>query len=174
MASKPMLVFFTALLQTCYLKGKTGIHESGITVSTRKLAGETLLIFHTDCEEGRKSLHMTTSGIKICDYFVFYTKDNDNAEVVCLLELKGSGLKDASKQVLETHTYTIAALKEKSRKELYQHISWKVCICLHGQASRGSRHIHDELIQRFGKSNICIKHGITKFDMGEILRKSAR
>ncbi len=174
MASKPMLVFFTALLQTCHLKGKTSIHESGIMVSTRKLAGETLLIFHTDCDEGRKSLRMTTSGIKICDYLVFYTKDGDIAEVVCFLELKGSGLKDASKQVLETHQHTIAVLKEISRKEQYQHVSWKVCICLHGQASRGSRHIQDELIQTFGKSNICIKHGITKFDIGEILRKNTK
>lgn len=174
MASKPVLVFFTALLPTCHLKGKTSIHESGITVSTRKLAGETMLIFHTDCDEGRKSLRMTTSGIKICDYLVFYTQDGDITEVVCYLELKGSGLKDASKQVLETHQRTIAILKEKSRKEQYQHVSWKVRICLHGQASRSSRHIQDELIQTFGKSNICIKHGITKFDMGDLLRKSTK
>ncbi|MEO8974056.1 MAG: hypothetical protein ABI406_20910 [Ktedonobacteraceae bacterium] len=169
MASKPMLTFLEATLQYCYV-AKTSVHEEGLTVSTEKLAGETILFFNTDCDEGRKTLHMVEQGQKICDYLIFYTKDNEKREIVCYLELKGGKLENAKKQVLNTHK-RVRVLSEDKLGKLIEPVIWKACICLHGQAPRNGQRIVDELISIFGKNNVRIKHGVKHFKLlGEFLR----
>src|SRR5947209_17197983 len=111
MASKPMFTLIKATLQTCRIEG-TSVRESGLIVSIETQPGEMILFFHIDQDEGRKYLKMVGEGLKICDYLVFYTKDDEDRELVCLLELKGRKLEDAVKQVLNTHRQ---ALHTKSR-----------------------------------------------------------
>src|SRR5205085_6238315 len=138
MASKPMFTLIEATLQTCRIEG-TSVRESGLTVSTETQPGEMILFFHIDQDEGRKYLKMVGESLKICDYLVFYTKDDEDRELVCLLELKGRKLEDAVKQVLNTHRHIRALSNEKIPLKQHQHIAWKICICLHGQAPRSSQ-----------------------------------
>jgi hypothetical protein len=170
MASKPMLTFLTVLLQGCRMQG-TSVRESGITVSTEILAGETIIFFHLDCDEGRTSLKMTDEGVKICDYIIFYTEDKEDKEIVCFLEPKGTDLKVAAKQVEQTHKHTAALSNENIHRKHHQHITWRICICLRGQAPSTNQRIRDQLKQNFGKGNVEIKHGITRHDIGPLLRR---
>lgn len=174
-SSKPMLVLLNGTLQSCCQKG-TSVNESGLTVSTERLPGETILFFHTDCPEGRKSLGMVEAGIQVCDYLVLYLKDGEGREIVCFLELKGKKLDDAINQVLSTHQRVVALAREKiDRQQLQNNVGWKACICLHGQAPRNGARIENQLIEKFGKSNVRIKHGI-KHDklLGEFLREKTK
>lgn len=159
MASKPVLSFLSTTLQACSIEG-TRVRESGLIVSTEVLAGETILFFHIDCEDGRNSLGIVGKGAKICDYLVFYTKDDDNKEVICLLELKGKDLNSAIEQIIQTHRNIHMIAKEHLGKHVQQ-ILWKACICMHGQAPRNRQSDRDTLIRVFGKENVRIKHGTT-------------
>ena len=149
MASKPMLTLVTSVLQSCRVQG-TSFRQSGITVSTRPLAGETIIFFLIDCDEGRTSLKMTESGVKICDYIIYYTNDGEDGEIVCLLEVKGKNLKIAANQVLITHEHVAALSREKIHINYHQNIKWRVCICLRSHAPSSSQRIHDQLKEKFG------------------------
>lgn len=174
MVSKPLQSFLSAHLQSCQKEG-TRVQEEGIRVSTTKMAGEIIILFHTDCDEGRRGLKMEAPGIKICDYLFYYTKEGKKAEVVCFLELKGKKLEDAVEQVHKTHMQLEAMSKEEIHRTHHPNFIWKVCICLSGQASSmsHSQRIHDELKQKYGKGNVEIKHGM-RHDIGPLLRKEAR
>ena len=74
MVSKPLFVLLNGTLQTCLINGATRVRESGLTVSTEKLPGETILFFRTDSGEGRKKLNMLQENLKICDYLVYYSR----------------------------------------------------------------------------------------------------
>lgn len=169
MASKPMLSLLNATLDACRIEG-TRVRESGLTVSTEVVQGETILFFHIDCEDGRKNLNLVGIGAKICDYLVFYTKDGEDREIVCFLELKGKDQDGAIKQVLHTYQRVLELSKAKVGN-YHQLVTWKVCICLHGQAPRNRQSNLDQLITVFGKSNIDIKHGRKQYtQLGEFLR----
>ncbi len=171
MASKPMLTLLINRLEVCLIEG-TRVRESGLTVSTETLPGETILFFHTDCDEGRRNLNMVGVGLKVCDYLVFYTKDDENKETVCFLELKGKRLEDATKQVISTYNRVKSLSREEIGRDQYPYITWKVCICMHGQAPRDTQRIADQLIEKFGKGNILIKHGTKHYQLlGVFLRK---
>src|SRR5579859_7057861 len=112
MASNLMLALLTEKLQVCCIEG-TRVRESGLTVSTEVFAGEIVHFFHTDTKEGRKNLNMVEEGSKICDYLIFYAKDNANSEAVCFLELKGKHLDEAVKQILSTYQRVRELAREK-------------------------------------------------------------
>lgn len=171
MASISMVALLNDTLAECLIAG-TGVRESGLTVSTEKLPGETILFFHLDCAEGRHSLNMAVTGLKICDYLILYTKDSEQKEIACFLELKGKKLEDAIRQVLSTRESLQALVKTKIERKQQQYITWKVGICLHGHAPRPGQHNIDELIKNFGKSNILIKHGMKQYKLlGSFLRE---
>lgn len=171
MTSKPMLNFLRSKLGNCCKKGTTSAHESGLTVSIKPLSRETVLFFHIDSNEGRKSLNMMEEGLRACDYLVYFTEDGNPGEVICFLELKGSRLDDAIKQVLSTHKNFLSIWEEKMGKKQQVFIAWKVCICLHGQAPRNGLRMVDQLKKTFDKKDICIKHGTKQFKLlGEFLR----
>ena len=170
MASKLVLSFFNATLQACFIEG-TRVRESGLIVSTEVLAGETILFFHIDCEDGRNSLGIAGKGAKICDYLVFYTKDDDSKEIICLLELKGKDLNSAIEQIIQTYRNIHVMAKEHLGKHVQQ-IRWKTCICMHGQAPRNRQSDRDTLIRVFGKENVRIKHGVKHdAELGFFLRE---
>src|SRR5437773_10121294 len=120
-------------LQSCREPG-TSIQESGIKVSTEKQKDEDIVFFHTDCDEGRKGLQMEAEGKKISDYLIYYTKKAEKSEVICFLELKGTKLETAVKQVTETHEHVDALSKEEIHSRHHSNFKWRICICLHGSA----------------------------------------
>jgi hypothetical protein len=170
MASESMFVLLTGRLGSCRIDG-TGVRESGLVVSAETLTGETILFFHIDSPEGRQCLDLLSEGAKACDYLVFYTKNNDDKEIVCFLELKGKKLEDAIRQVLSTHQRIVILAKEEIDRKLHAYIVWKVCICLHGQAPRSGQQSVDQLIKTFGKDNVLVKHGVKHYKLlGTFLR----
>jgi hypothetical protein len=171
MVSKPLFVLLNATLQTCLINGATRVRESGLTVSTEKLPGETILFFRTDSGEGRKNLCMLQDNLKVCDYLVYYAKAEHEKEIICFLELKGKNVEEAVRQVINTCQYVKALIKQHITESQHQHIVRKVCICLHGRTSRLKQSLNDQLIKEFGKNNIRIKHGLTHDkELGSFLR----
>jgi hypothetical protein len=139
----------------------------------REALGETILFFRTDSGEGRKKLNMLQENLKICDYVVYYAKSDEEKEIICFLELKGKKLEEAARQVISTCYHVNALIKQQIAENQHQKFVRKVCICLHGQASRLKQSLNDQLIKEFGKDNIRIKHGITHDkELGSFLRYS--
>lgn len=140
-------------LSPCLIQGKTSITESGITVSTDRILDEIILFYRTDSDEGRTCLG--AMGSRLCDCLVFYTKESESEEILCFLELKAAGLKDAKEQIIQTHQKIKTLLDMNMLQATHM-----ACICMRRQAPLGDmRHI-DELKRRFGKDKIRIKQGI--------------
>ena len=170
MPSKPLHAFLVTNLQSCRKHG-TSAKEKGLKVSTETLEGEAILFFHTDCNEGRECLKITNQGKKVCDYLIYYSKEYKQTEIVCLLELKGTNLQDAAKQVTETHGHLKILINAEFRSGEPQDLTWRICICLRSHAPSINQRIRDELKQNYGNKNVEIKHGIAQHDIGPLLRR---
>ncbi len=171
MPMKPLHAFLVANLQGCRKSG-TSASERGLRVSTERLTGETIIFFHTDSDEGRECLRITSIDNKVCDYFIYYSMDGRRSEIVCLLELKGTNLEDAEKQVRETHEH----LKLLFNALMYndnQNLIWRVCICLHNHAPNVNQRIRDRLKRDYGRGNVEIRHGVSHHDIGPLLRRDS-
>ncbi|HVB75373.1 MAG TPA: hypothetical protein VNE38_17620 [Ktedonobacteraceae bacterium] len=171
MPSKPLHAFLDTNFQSCRKHGTSTNREHGLKVTTTTLEGETIIFFHTDCNEGRECLRITNPGYKVCDYLIYYSKEDKQNEIACLLELKGTNLEDAKKQVTETHRYLNVLLSANFRSGEAQSLRWRICICLHSHAPSTNQRIRDELIRDYGKKNIEIKHGIPQHNIGLLLRR---
>lgn len=162
-AVKPMQDFLNSALKVCLCSG-TSVNESGLAVSAEKKQNEVILFFHIDCSDGRKCLNMLSDGVRICDYLVFYTKDNDQKEVVCFLELKGGKEKDAVEQIMSTYAgFKRLIVKNDSgqQSKVVENALLKACICFHGTSPRLDPDARKKLKEVF-RQNVLIKHGINK------------
>ena len=169
MASDSMRTLLSVTLAGCFVRG-TSVTESGLTVSTDRLSGEIILFFKTDSPEGRQSLGITGENLKACDCLVLYAKENDRAEIACFLELKGKKLEVAVKQVINTFRHAKMRIEREVEKEQHPYITWKVCICMQGQAPRNEQKSRDELENIFGP-HVRIKHGVKHYkELGSFLR----
>lgn len=160
---KPMQGFLNSALKVCLCSG-TRVSESGLVASAEKRRSEVILFFHVDCSDGRKCLNMLSDGVRICDYLIFYTKDNDQKEVVCFLELKGGKEKDAVEQIMSTYAgfkRLIAKNNSGQQPKVIENVLWKACILLHGTSPGTDSDAKNKLKKVFGK-NVSIKHGINK------------
>ena len=172
MPSKPLHDFLNAHLKNCCTQ-KTSAQESGIQVRTEPLLGEKILFFHTDCDEGRTCLKMKLTGAssnKICDYLIYYTKDDQERETVCFLELRSTDLASATEPIKDVHKQTNMLIRDEIPGKCHEDFAFRVCICLRSQAPSTGQHIKNLLIQTFGKGNVEIKHGTTPYDIGPFLR----
>lgn len=172
---KPLLVFLNATFQACRARG-TSAQESGLKVSAEKQQDEIINFYHADSNDGRKCLNVDGEGKKICDYLVFYSKDKTSGEVLCFLELKGSGEEDAIKQILSTHDSMLALLKVRCTGKQYtsvlEHLVCKACICLHGHTPTGNQRAKETLSKRFGRGNVRFKYGVKHYKLlAEFLRE---
>jgi hypothetical protein len=162
MTTKRVIVVVKTLLQGCLIAG-TKAHESGLTVSIERQEDELIYFFHTDCGEGNRCLGMNTLEKEKCnDYLVFYTKEKSVNEVFCLLELKGKDIQRAKQQVINTHEYISALLKDKISQPQMQNLIWSVYICLSNSAPQETKRVQNELIGKFGKGRISIKTVVKK------------
>ncbi len=165
-----MLTLLSTTLHDCRMSG-TRAHASGITVSTQPRIGELIIFFDIDSTEGRQSLKMEGEGISICDYLIFYTTNGEAFEIVCFLELKGTNLEVAAKQVQETHKHVKDLSDEQIPVRHHQNFISKICICLRSHAPSTKQRIRDQLKQKFGNEHVEIKHGTTRYDIGQLLRR---
>lgn len=173
MASKPMYTFLDSRLANCRIQ-RTSVQESGIRVSTQPTEDEKIVFFHTDTDEGRECLEMRIEGEsseKICDYLIYYTREGRYSEIVCFLELKGTDLAKAEKQVVITLIQTRTLMQKEIHSKYLQNFIFRICICLRSQAPSTSQRIRDSLIQNFGGRNIEIRHGVKRHDIGPLLRR---
>lgn len=167
--SKPVQNFFVVHFRSCHGNGTSASDPgTGIKVSTKPLSNETILVFHTDCDEGKACLGIR--GKKVCDFIFYYTKGTDK-EIICFLELKGTELDKAYLQVLDTNNHLKNIMQGKISDVDYQNSIRKICICLRHHAPSMNQKIRDKLIKIYGKNNVEIKHGVTRHDIGPLLRK---
>ncbi len=171
MPSKPLHAFLETNLQSCRKHGTSTNREGGIRVSTETLEGETIIFFHTDSDEGRQCLRITSQGKKVCDYLIYYSKEDKQTEIAWLLELKGTNLEDAKKQVTETYGHLKVLLDAKFRSGEPQGLTWRICICLHNHAPSVNQRIRNELKESYGNKNVEILHGRAQYNIGPFLRR---
>ncbi len=171
MAFESMHILLKTQLHGCQIKG-TSVRESGLTVSTGILAGEIILFFQTDSNQGRRCLNMKGENVRCSDYLVFYANDKSVKEKVCFLELKGQRFQHAVDQVTNAYNHLTALSKDGLDKCQRQNVVWSVSICMHGQAPVDEQKGREQLIKIFGKENIRIKHGVKQDKLlGDFLRK---
>lgn len=155
-------------LAACLMEGTTSITEYGITVSTERLSGEIILFFRIDSDAGRICLDMV--GLKACDCLVFYTRETEQEEKLCFLELKGNGLASAVQQIVSAHR-KIKLLLEANH---IQNVTLIACICMRHQVPQGDLRHADELKRYFGKGNVHLKCGRKHYtELGLLFRKRA-
>jgi len=173
MPSKPLHAFLVTHLQDCRELG-TSASEKGLRVSTETLVGETIIFFHADSSEGRQGLKITNQNKKVCDYIIYYTQEVKQSEIVCFLELKGTNLEDAARQVTETHTHLKIILNPEIHSRYHNNFTWRICICLHNHAPSVNQRIREELKRRYGNENVEIKHGRSQHNIGSLLRRDTK
>lgn len=100
---------FNNLILSTLLDGETTYEENGIGVSIQRKVGESILFFEVDDSNNPCSNIKSQYGItNICDVIIFYSKGNSKKQrerkkpVLCFLELKGSDVKHALKQTINT------------------------------------------------------------------------
>ena len=175
MTAKPVIVVLKPLLQDCLIEG-TKAHESGLTVSVEREKDEEIYFFHVDCHEGNRCLGMNIVEQEKCnDYLVFYTRDKSVNEVFCFLELKGKDIQRAKQQVINTHEYIKALLKDRMSQAQMQNLIWSVYICLSNAAPQETQRLQNELTGLFGKGRVGIKTVVRKdtTNFPQFLRKLA-
>lgn len=148
----------------------THFSESGVEVSMKQEAGEKVLFFKTDQKAVRDSLRIDGH---VCDGLVFYYRGNE--KTCCFVELKGSKVDTAVKQVINTCEYLKKELKASLGRmdcqSLLTKISWKAYICLDSRMPKDMRDCRVRLEATFGKDNYSIQ---TKGDLGLFLRGETR
>jgi len=160
---------FNELMINC-IKNGTSHKEHGVSVyaKPRQGGGETILFFAIDSNSNNCSNFPGVINTDvICDLLVYYsTKDSDKK--LCLVELKGSDIKHAVKQIIGTKDRTENLLKKRGN---YQNINWKALIVHSGSAPRQwkSKKLRTELDSAFGKGNYYMVHKM-KYDLGDFIR----
>ncbi len=155
---------FNTLLLNCLLHG-TSFSEKGATVHIKPQTGETILFFGIDDNDRECSLRQTLGmqqGV-ICDLVVFYARQDSEKKVICLVELKGSDVKHAARQIKSVHQHFSKSLRQHVRW-----IDWRACIYMGGSAHKDMKKVRLELEKTFGKGNVSITR---ESDLGSFLRR---
>jgi hypothetical protein len=162
---------FNSLMISC-LSPQTSLTECGKTISVDREPREVVLFFKTDDASNPNSTLREELGIEgaMCDCIIFYSKDT--SKVICFAELKGSDVKHAIDQILNTHSYFSSALnktlKSKGCKNQAKLLRYKACIRFHGSSPPNIKAFKTRLDSVFGNGNYCLTH---KNDIGAFLRK---
>jgi len=145
---KSLLGYFTELLPQC--KSSKTSHKEGkgeIRVTPNK-GKEIVCFFIIDNAGARQALKIegnapTERKRVICDCLIFWCRKNQTGKVsketFCLVELKGSDLKHAMKQILNTHDHLWNLLEGSPFKNKLQDITKKAYIYKHGNTPKESK-----------------------------------
>ncbi len=160
---------FNTLLLTCLIHG-TRFGEQGATVSIKPKSGETILFFSVD-DQSNEGCGLRKMGMQgaLCDLVIFFDNAGEK-KTLCMVELKGSDLKRAIEQVINTRDF----LKNNLPTGLRQHVVWKACILLTGKSPQEVKQLEKHLEEAFGKENFRIPVGGSKGKESKILEMLLR
>ncbi len=154
------------------LSKDTRLAEKSVVVSMKQEAGEKVLFFEMDQEVVRASLNMKKD-VKMCDGLIFYCRGDERT--CCFVELEGSEVDDAVKQIKSTFDYLKkeiqASLVRMNCRSLLDKISWKAYICLGGHMPKDTQKYKNIQKEYFGENNCEIAH---ERDLGKFLRGETR
>lgn len=162
--------FNILLLTGCFLPGQTHYKESGVEISLQPESGETVLFFSIDNQSNpnckfRQILGIDKENQNICDLIVFYAKGDKR--IICFVELKGSDLGTAVKQVCNTYKCFNNFLNQSSSLPYCQNLIVKAFIKLKGSVPQEHRKYQNELSNHFKANNCDISRNT---DFGQFLR----
>jgi len=108
--------------------------------------GEVVLCFEIDDPRDKEKKVCRGLGIqendKKCDGIIFYSQDDWEHRVICLVEMKSTQIKTVAEQIISTRNHIKELLREECGdhcSKQFQHIEWKACFYYH-EAS------HDEVV----------------------------
>lgn len=156
---------FNTLLLNCLTHG-TSFTENG-TVRIQQQAGETILFFNIDEQSNRGCGLRRKLGMQrgeICDLVVFYAHRDNSEKVICLVELKGSDVKHAARQVKNVYQH----FRKSLARQLVPRVDWRAFIYMKGKAPKEIKEVRLELEDIFGKGKVSITRDS---DLGSLLRK---
>jgi hypothetical protein len=132
-------------------------------------SGEVTLFFKIDEDIIRSSLNMQE--MKCCDGLVFYARDGEEKKTICLVELKGSNLKEAAEQINTTRERLEEILRSEcsSCSSYLKQIIWKACIYRRNCSVDQKEDCKRLLLKRFRREDITFLYG-SKNDVGAFLR----
>lgn len=97
-------------------------------------AGEVVLCFDIDDKKAREKKVCQKLGIqeddKKCDGIIFYSQDDSEDRVICLVEMKRTQVDNVSEQIISTKEHIKRLLQEDCghhSNTLLQRIKWKAC-----------------------------------------------
>ncbi len=137
------------LLLSCLVPGTSyGESGTGARVSIQAETRETILFFATDNNQIRQLLGISGP---VCDLVVFY--DNEQQQkILCMVELKGSDLKQAVEQVVNTRD----VLAKKLDAKLQKFVVWKAYVLMTGTVPQEHKQLKTRLEKAFGAGNYAI------------------
>ncbi|MEO8973981.1 MAG: hypothetical protein ABI406_20525, partial [Ktedonobacteraceae bacterium] len=100
--------------------------------------GEVILCFEIDDPRDKEKRVCRSLGIqesdKKCDGIIFYSQDDWEHRVICLVEMKSTQIKTVAEQIISTRNHVKELLREECgehcSKQL-QRIEWKACFYCH-------------------------------------------
>ena len=145
---------FNTLLLTCLKYGTSfGEHGANVRVEGGRSDGTVLFFSIDDQSNPRSTLREDLDiGGKICDLLIFYAPNGSDKKVLCLVELKGSDITRAVKQIKSTYL----SLKSTFIRTHLQEIEWKAYVLTAGSSPRNIKENKKCLIETFGRNNCNI------------------
>jgi hypothetical protein len=137
--------------------------------------GEVILCFEIDDLRDKEKKICRSLGIqetdKKCDGIIFYSQDDWEHRVICLVEMKSTQIKTAAEQIIATRNHIKELLREECGdhcSKQFQRIEWKACFYYH-EAS------HDEVVSIQKQLRSSVFDGVApftadNFDAGPFLR----
>lgn len=143
-----LLGYLTELLQGCKSE-KTSHKEGKGEVRVTPIRNEEIVCFFIiDNASARQALKIQSNALTekkryICDCLIYFGRKNRAGKVFeetfCLVELKGSDLKHAMKQILNTHDHLWQSLEESPCKNSLESITKTAYIYKHGTTPKESK-----------------------------------
>lgn len=143
-----LLEYFTELLQRCKSE-KTSHKEGKGEIRVTPIKGKEIVSFFIiDNDGARQALKIPSNALiekkrYVCDCLIYFGRINQagrvSEETFCLVELKGSDLKHAMKQILNTHDHLWKSLEESPCKNNLESIRKKAYIYKHGNTPKESK-----------------------------------
>jgi hypothetical protein len=158
---------FESLLWRCLIPGRTGFDEQGLSARIKPEGEETILVFRSDTKVFRDSFGLPPES-KVSDA-IFFFKSEAPRPVVLFLELKGTHIEHAAKQL----TTVIKAIRLKMDAGVRNETDYRAIILASGSAPVKA----DPIWQRFEKETgvslrikTVRKRGKSGIDLREYLR----
>jgi hypothetical protein len=178
---KSLLGCFTELLPQCK-SSKTSHKEGKGEIRVTPIKGKEIVCFFIiDNDSARHALRMVQGNTPterkryICDCLIFFGRTNQadkiSEETFCLVELKGSDLKHAMKQISNTYDHLWKSLEDSPCKNNLGGIRKKAYIYKHGNTPKESKDKDFVVLRKELESKFDVFAHRRDSDIGPFLRK---